>query len=98
MEIIKNREGNKLTVSLTGRLDTVSSPQLEEDLFASLDGVEELIFDLAQLDYTSSAGLRVFLKAQKKMNEQGSMCVINACEDIKEIFEITGFAAIIEMK
>lgn len=98
MEIIKNKNASQLTVSLIGRLDTTSAPQLEEELFSSLEGVEELVFDLSELPYTSSAGLRVFLKAQKQMNAQGKMRIIGADEDIKEIFEITGLNSVIDIE
>jgi len=91
MEIIKNLEGNKLNIELIGRLDTTTAPQLEEVLKSSLDDVTELVFDLKTLEYISSAGLRVLLSAQKTMNQKGSMIVTNANDEIKEIFEITGF-------
>ena len=97
MDIIKETNGNKLTVKINGRLDTNSAPQLENEVVESLEGIEELVFDLSQMPYTSSAGLRVFLKAQKQMNKQGSMCVIGACEDVLEVFEITGFSDIINI-
>ncbi len=97
MDIIKEQEGNKLVIKIVGRLDTNSAPQLEEALFESTDGIEELVFDLAEMPYTSSAGLRVFLKAQKLMNKQGSMQVINTCADVMEVFEITGFSDIINI-
>ncbi|MBQ2468186.1 MAG: STAS domain-containing protein, partial [Clostridia bacterium] len=67
MTITKNQDGGKLTVALEGRLDTVTSPQLEAELRASVNGVKELTFDLEKLDYVSSAGLRVLLAAQKVM-------------------------------
>ena len=92
MNIIKNLEGKTLTVSLEGRLDTTTSPQLETLLNAELDGVTELVFDFAKLDYLSSAGLRVVLSAQKRMNKQGAMKLRNVNATVKEVFEITGFA------
>lgn len=98
MEIIKTTNANTLTMKIDGRLDTNSAPQLEKELFESLDGVEVLIFDLADMPYTSSAGLRVFLKAQKMMNKQGSMKIKNACDDVMEVFEITGFSEIIDIE
>ncbi len=92
MNIVKNLEGTTLTLALEGRLDTTTSPQLEILLNAELDGIVELVFDFAKLDYLSSAGLRVLLAAQKRMNKQGSMKLRNVNATIKEVFEITGFA------
>ena len=90
--------GSKLTVKLEGRLDTVSAPQLEENFKKSLDGVSELIIDVEKLEYISSAGLRVLLSAQKVMNKQGSMVVMNVSEEVNEIFEVTGFSDILTIK
>ncbi len=95
MTIIKILDEGKLSISLEGRLDTTTAPELEEVLKGSLDGVSELIIDMGSLDYLSSAGLRVLLSAQKTMNKQGSMKVTNVNETIMEIFEVTGFADIL---
>ena len=97
MDITKEINGSKMTVKINGRLDTNSAPELEREVMENLEGIEELVFDLSQMPYTSSAGLRVFLKAQKQMNKQGSMSVIGACEDVLEVFEITGFSDIINI-
>lgn len=98
MTITKNLEGKKLTVALEGRLDTGTAPQLESELKTSVGGVEELVLDLKDLAYMSSAGLRVLLAAQKVMNRQGSMKVVNVNETIAEIFEITGFNEILTIE
>ena len=98
MNILKKQEGSKLTVALEGRLDTTTSPQLEEELKASLDGVTELRFDLSAMEYISSAGLRVLLSAQKVMNRQGEMVVAGASDEIMEIFEVTGFVDILNIE
>ena len=98
MNILKTREGGKLTVALEGRLDTTTAPQLETELRAALDGVSDLTFDLAALDYISSAGLRVLLSAQKAMNKRGEMLVRNASADLMEIFEVTGFVDILNIE
>lgn len=98
MTITKNLEGTKLTVALEGRLDTGTAPQLESELKTAVNGVEELVLDLKDLAYMSSAGLRVLLAAQKVMNRQGSMKVINVNETIAEIFEITGFNEILTIE
>lgn len=96
MEIVKTANENVLNVALSGRLDTTTAPQLEEELV--LDGVTELNLDFAELDYISSAGLRVLLAAQKVMNKQGAMKVLNVNSDIMEVFEITGFSDILTIE
>lgn len=95
MTITKKKDGAALTVSLEGRLDTLTSPQLDAVLKAELPGVTDLTIDLASLEYVSSAGLRVLLSAQKVMNAQGKMTVLNPNETISEIFEVTGFSDIL---
>lgn len=98
LSINKESEGNSLLVKLAGRLDTVTAPQLEKELMESLDGVTALSFDMAELEYISSAGLRVLLTSQKTMNKQGSMVIRNASEEVKEIFEVTGFSDILTIE
>lgn len=83
---------------MEGRLDTGTAPQLEAELKTSVNGIEELVLDLKDLAYMSSAGLRVLLAAQKVMNRQGSMKVVNVNETIAEIFEITGFNEILTIE
>ena len=95
MEIVKNLNGTALDIALTGRLDTTTAPSLEAEINTALAGVTELSFDFAQLEYISSAGLRVMLAAQKIMNKQGKMTVRNVSADIAEVFEITGFSDIL---
>ena len=95
MTITTTRNGSALTLQLEGRLDTTTSPQLEAELSASLDGVKQLTLDLQQLAYLSSAGLRVILGAQKRMNKQGQMVVRHVNETIMEVFEVTGFVDIL---
>ncbi len=92
MTINKISDGEKLTLAIAGRLDTNSSPKLEAELRQSVDGVTELIFDFSEVEYISSAGLRVLLAAQKVMNRQGSMKLIGVSDEVMEVFEITGFA------
>ena len=82
-----------LHVTLEGRLDTITAPEFESFLNTNYDGTGTLVIDLAKLAYISSAGLRVLLAAQKKT--KGSMKLINVCELILEVFEITGFADIL---
>lgn len=98
MEIKKLADGNKLTIMLSGRLDTVTAPQLEGELQEAIKEVTELIFDFADLDYISSAGLRVLLSAQKIMNKQGTMVIRNVNETIMEIFDVTGFVDLLTIE
>ncbi|MBQ6322934.1 MAG: STAS domain-containing protein [Lachnospiraceae bacterium] len=98
MEIIKTTEGSRLTIALDGQLDTITSQQLEKELRISIDGMTDLIFDLANLDYITSAGLRVLSFAQKVMNRQGRMSILNTQPDVKEIFDVTGLSDIMEIK
>ena len=98
MDIKKTKDGEKLTLALVGRLDTTTAPQLDEVVKNERTWNTGLTFDLASLDYISSAGLRVLLAAQKVMNKQGEMVVKNAKEDIMEVFDITGFADILTIE
>ena len=94
MTITKAKKDNELTVALSGRLDTITAPELEAELRSEIGGVTLLAFDLTDLEYISSAGLRVLMWAQKTMKNQGEMKVCNANETVKEIFDITGFSEI----
>lgn len=98
MEIKKNVEATLMTVTVAGRLDTTTAPQLEAELKDSLGGITKLVFDFAELDYISSAGLRVILSAQKVMNKQGEMVIKNVKDDIMEVFEVTGFSDILTIE
>lgn len=98
MTITKTKNGNTLTVALEGRLDTITAPQLESGLHPEMDSAKELIFDLKDLVYISSAGLRVLLASQKTMNKQGSMCIRNVSPDVMEVFELTGFVDILNIE
>ena len=91
MNITKQINGKELTIALEGKLDTTTAPELEQELEKSLDGVDKLVFDLKDMDYISSAGLRVLLSAHKKMIGKNGMRLKNVCEEIMEIFEVTGF-------
>ena len=94
MTIEKTQNGNELMIKLSGRLDTITAPDLEAELKSCLVGINGLVFDLAELEYVSSAGLRTLLMAQKTMNRLGEMKIVNVCEEVKEIFDITGFSDI----
>ena len=98
LDIKKTVNGNELVIVMTGRLDTLTAPQLEEELSASIDSAENLVFDFSELEYISSAGLRVLLSAQKNKNASGSMTVKNVSEEIREIFDVTGFSDILTIE
>lgn len=98
MNIVKTVEGDTLNVKVEGRLDTTTAPDLEAELKTSMEGVKTLIMDFSDLEYISSAGLRVLLSAQKVMNKQGNMSVRNVNETIMEIFEVTGFSDILTIE
>lgn len=98
LNIEKKSEGNNLSFALSGRLDTTTAPDLEKEVKDNIEGVEKLDFDFADLAYISSAGLRVLLSAQKIMNKQGEMVVKNCSEEIKGIFEVTGFSDILTIE
>ena len=96
---IKKESANGIgTIRLEGRLDTTTSLMLEEELKTFVPDLKELIFDFKQLEYISSAGLRVLLSAQKVMQKQGSMKLINVREEVNEIFEVTGFSDILTIE
>ncbi len=97
MTVKKEGNGNSLTVYIEGKLDVLTSPQLEKEL-GDLKGIENLVLDLKELLYTSSAGLRVFLNAQKIMDDQGDMVIRNANEDVMDIFKETGFNKLLDIE
>ncbi|MEE3466981.1 MAG: STAS domain-containing protein [Eubacterium sp.] len=98
LNIGKEAADGALTLSLEGRLDTTTAPDLENVVKSDLDGVTTLNVDMLKLEYISSAGLRVLLSAQKVMNKQGSMVIKNASDDVKEIFDVTGFSDILNIE
>lgn len=98
MDIIKNLNGDELTVKLVGRLDTTTAPSLEGSISQELANAKSLVFDFSELDYVSSAGLRVLLACQKQMNKQGSMCIKHVKDEIYEVFDMTGFLDILKVE
>lgn len=98
MNIVKYKKKDSVTLEIQGRLDTITAPQLENELKELISSVKELILDFSSLEYISSAGLRVLLSAQKIMNKQGSMVIKNVCDEVMEIFEITGFVDILTIE
>ena len=97
MKIDLKKEDKKLTIKLDGKLDTNTSPELDSKM-SELEGMEEVIIDMKDLDYISSAGLRVLLSMQKVMNKQGKMTIINVCDNVMDIFEVTGFSDILDIE
>ena len=99
MEIKQKRDGEKLTVQLTGRLDAVTAIQLDKEISKMLDGVEDLTMDFADLAYIASAGLRILLKLQKRMNiPQGNFKIINVKPDVREVLDMTGFSRLLTIE
>lgn len=98
MIIEKRLNGTELNVTVVGRLDTTTAPQLEAELKQSFSSIERLVLDFTSLEYISSAGLRVLLAAQKVMNKQGEMIIKNVNDTVNEIFEVTGFIDILTVE
>jgi len=98
MVITKTENGESMILELEGRLDTTTSKQLEAEVSSSFEGKTEVIMDFSKLVYVSSAGLRIILLAQKRMNKQGSMKIINVNDTVMEVFQITGFADILTIE
>ena len=95
MTIEIKRNAEETIIELVGRLDTTTAPALDKAISGDIEGTKKLVIDFKSLEYISSAGLRVLLGAQKKMQKIGSMKVINVCEEVMEVFEMTGFADIL---
>ena len=98
MTIEKKINGEAVTLMVSGRLDTQTAPELEKELDAVLPDAKDLTFDMTNLEYVSSAGLRVILKAQKAMNAQGAMKLTGVNDSIMEVFDITGFLDILTIE
>ena len=98
MMIEKLSTDTGITLKIIGRVDTTTAPELEATVDGCIAGLKDLVMDCIELEYVSSAGLRVILKAQKLMNAQGTMKVMNVNETIMEVFEITGFADILNIE
>ncbi len=95
MKINIEKQNATLTMHIEGRLDTSTSPELEKEIESLSDDVSELILDMKEVAYVSSAGLRVLLAAQKKMNKRGSMKLTGVCDTVMEVLEMTGFSDIL---
>ena len=98
MTIRKQVENARRTLILTGRLDTVTAPQLEAEIFDNAENITELVLDFRDLEYISSAGLRVLLAAQKRFAQTGGVTILDPNETVMEVFEMTGFAEILTIE
>ena len=98
MKINQTLNGTELTIALVGELNSATAPELDDFISKSLNGVQTLIFEFKDLSYISSAGLRILLTSKKVMDKQGKMIVRNANEPVMEVFEITGFANILDFE
>lgn len=98
MNVNINKEDSNLTIEIEGRLDTLTSPELEKEVDSALDGITNLVVDLKNLEYISSAGLRVLLGVAQVMEDQGDMKVINASSEVMDIFEVTGFDEVLTIE
>lgn len=94
LKINRIEEGDKITFALEGKLDTITSPELEKEVNESINDVIDIVFDCKKLEYISSMGLRVLLAAQQAIEGNGNMKIINVNEEVMEIFEVTGFDSI----
>jgi len=98
MKIVSNRDGSVLVLALDGRLDTLTAPELESALAASLEGIDALTLDFSKVDYVSSAGLRALLGAQKRMAKQGRMKLTNVDDGVMEVLRMTGFTEVLTVE
>ena len=98
MTIEIKRNAEETIIELVGRLDTITAPALDKTISSDIEGVKKLVIDFKSLEYISSAGLRVLLGAQKKMQKVGTMRLVNVCEEVMEVFEMTGFSDILTIE
>ena len=98
MTIEIKRNAEETTIELVGRLDTITAPALDKAISSDIEGAKKLVIDFKSLEYISSAGLRVLLGAKKKMQKVGTMKLVNVCEEVMEVFEMTGFSDILTIE
>ena len=98
MTIEIKRNAEETIIELVGRLDTITAPALDITISSDIEGAKKLVIDFKSLEYISSAGLRVLLGAQKKMQKVGTMKLVNVCEEVMEVFEMTGFSDILTIE
>jgi anti-sigma B factor antagonist len=98
MEVKFNKQDSTLTVAISGNIDTVTAPELDSQLQENLSGIKDLILDFAAVDYISSAGLRVILMANQQLEDaDGTMTIKNANDDVRDVFEMTGFDSLLNL-
>ncbi|MBO6229137.1 MAG: STAS domain-containing protein [Ruminiclostridium sp.] len=97
MEFEKTNDGKTMNIELIGEIDSMNVTEIEEKLLKEVEGVTDMTFDLKELEYISSAGLRMLLQMQKMMKTQGNMVVINTNEEVMEIFKVTGFVRLLNI-
>ena len=98
MEVKFNKQDSTLTVAISGNIDTVTAPELDTKLQENLSGIKDLILDFAAVDYISSAGLRVILMTNQMMEDvEGEMTIKNVNEDVRDVFEMTGFDSLLNL-
>ncbi len=97
LEIKKEKNGSQFTATLAGRIDSTTSSELEDALAGEFEGITKVVFDMAKITYISSAGLRVILGARKAVGEDGQLTILNANEEVREIFEVTNLDNIIDI-
>ena len=98
LKIKKEKDGNTLALKLDGRLDTLTAPELEKELVSSMEDVTNVILDFKDLEYISSAGLRVLLNLEQTMEDKGELKVLHVNDEIMEVFEITGFSEMLDIE
>ena len=99
MEVKFNKQDSSLTVTISGNIDTVTAPELDSKLQENISDVKDLVLDFAAVDYISSAGLRVVLMANQQMEDvDGNMTVKNVNEDVRDVFEMTGFDSLLNLE
>lgn len=98
MNITQNKEDNKLIVAVSGRVDTNTAPELDKALMEAIVGVNEFVLDFKDMNYISSAGLRVILKVHRRIDEKGSFKLINVSDDVMEVFDMIGFSDILNIE
>lgn len=98
MKVEKKQNGEEVTLLVSGRVDTTNAKEFESEVTVKMEGAKSLILDFAELEYISSAGLRVVLSIIKQMKNQGTLAIKNANEMVKEIFEVTGFSDLVDME
>ena len=98
MRVEKSADGTAMTVALTGEVDSLNINEIEEELLKEVEGVKDLTFDMKELEYISSAGLRVLLQMQKLMKTKGSMVIKNTNEEVMGIFKVTGFVRLLNFE